>query len=89
MKDIFAVQDEITIKVLTAMQVALTKGEQAPVGLKGTKNLDAYLKLLQAFAIMGSGNREKVALARQLVEESLSLDPNYTSAMPASQMYMS
>jgi adenylate cyclase len=81
LKDIFAVQDEITIKVLTAMQVALTKGEQAPVGLKGTKNLDAYLKLLQAFAILGSGNREKVALARQLVEESLSLDPNYTSAI--------
>ena len=30
LKDIFAVQDEITIKVLTAMQVALTKGERGP-----------------------------------------------------------
>ena len=30
---------------------------------------------------MGGGNREKVGLARQLVEESLSLDPGYASAV--------
>jgi adenylate cyclase len=83
LKDIFVVQDEITIKVLTAMQVALMGGEQARNYNKGTKNLDAYLKLLQAFALISGGNREKVALARQLVEESLSLDPNYTSAYAA------
>jgi adenylate cyclase len=83
LNDIFAVQDEITIKVLTAMQVALTRGEGARVEKKRTKNLDAYLKLLQAYSIMGGGNREKAALARQFVEESLSLDPNYTDAYAA------
>jgi len=83
LKDIFAVQDVITIKVLNAMRVALTHGEQARVVDKGTKNLDAYLKLLQAFAQMGGGNREKVALARQSVEESLALDPQYASACAA------
>jgi adenylate cyclase len=45
LKDIFTVQDEITIKVLTAMQVVLTRGEQARIEVKRTKNLDAYLKL--------------------------------------------
>jgi adenylate cyclase len=65
------------------MQVALTGGEQARNYNKGTKNLDAYLKLLQAFAMNQGGNREKIALARQLVEESLSLDPNYLSAYAA------
>ena len=83
LKDIFAVQDEITIKVLTAMQVALTKGDEARAGIKRTKNLEAYLKVRQAGAIMQGGNREKVALARQLVEEALSLDPDYTSAVAA------
>ena len=29
LKDIFALQDEITIKILTATQVKLTEGEQA------------------------------------------------------------
>jgi adenylate cyclase len=83
LKDIFTVQDEITIKVLTAMRVALTSGEQARVETKRTKNLDAYLKLQQAFSIMQGGNREKAALSRQLVEESLSLDPHYTTAYVA------
>ena len=83
LKDIFALQDEITMKVLTAMRVALTHGEQARVIDKGTRNLDAYLKLLQAIAHIAGGNRERVALARQSVEESLALDPHYTSAYAA------
>ena len=83
LKDIFTLQDEITMKVLTAMRVALIHGEQARAIDKGTKNLDAYLKLLQAFAHMQVANREKVALARQLVEESLALDPHYASAYAA------
>ena len=83
LKNIFAVRDEITIKVLIAMRVALTSGEQARVEIKRTKSLDAYLKLLQAYSIMGGGNRDKMGLARQLVEESLSLDPQYATAYVA------
>ena len=48
LKDIFALQDEITMKVMTAVQVKLTKGELAHIDEKGTKNLDAYLKFLEA-----------------------------------------
>jgi adenylate cyclase len=50
-KDILSVQDEITMSVLTALQVALTKGEFAQVSAKGTKNLDAYLKYLKAMEL--------------------------------------
>ena len=40
LKDIFALQDEITMKIITALQVKLTMGEQvANVLAKGTKNL--------------------------------------------------
>jgi TolB-like protein/class 3 adenylate cyclase len=46
--DIFAVQDEITKKIITAMQVKLTEGEQVRAAAKGTNNLEAYLKYLQA-----------------------------------------
>jgi hypothetical protein len=48
LKDLFALQDDITLKVLTAMQVKFSEGEQARMWAKGTKNLEAYLKLLQA-----------------------------------------
>ena len=43
-KDIFSVQDEITKRIVTALQVELTEGEQAAFYAKGTDNLEAYLK---------------------------------------------
>ena len=48
LSDIFAVQDEITKKIITAMQVKLTEGEQVRAAARGTNNLEAYLKCLQA-----------------------------------------
>ena len=48
LKDIFAIQDEITMKILTSLRVTLTEGEMARTQAKGTNNLDAYLLFLQA-----------------------------------------
>jgi adenylate cyclase len=74
--DIFAVQDEITKKIITSMQIQLTEGEQARAAARGTNNLEAYLKLLQASELMYERtNPESTALARQLAEESIALDP--------------
>jgi TolB-like protein len=47
LKDIFAVQDEITKKIIIELQVKLTTGEEARVFGIGTSNLEAYLKVLQ------------------------------------------
>jgi adenylate cyclase len=82
LKDIFVLQDEITKKALMAMRVAL-RGEDALRSEKETKNLDAYLKLMQAWEHMVVFNKDKMALARPLVEESLALDPGYASAYAA------
>jgi len=78
--DIFAVQDEITKKIITAMQVKLTEGEQARAVAKGTNSLDAYLKCLQAYEYFNRINPEANAIAKQLAEESISLDPEYAWA---------
>jgi adenylate cyclase len=80
LKDIFALQDEITMKALTAMRVALMVGETGRGTEKGTKNVEAYSKLLQALAHMQVANKDKVALARPLAEEALALDPGYANA---------
>jgi adenylate cyclase len=48
LKDIFALQDEITMKIMTALQVKLTEGQTARLTARGTKNLEAYLKCLEA-----------------------------------------
>jgi adenylate cyclase len=77
LKDIFAIQDEITMKIITELQVKLTSGEQARLTAKGTDNLEAYLKLLQAAQYFVRMNKEDNALARKMAEEAIALDPEY------------
>jgi len=64
-----------------ALRVKLTEGEQARIYAKGTNNLDAYLKVLKGLIHMLSfSGKEENALARQLFEEAIALDPNYANA---------
>jgi adenylate cyclase len=78
LKDIFALQDEITFKILTALQVKLTEGEQAHMWATRTDNLDAYLKYLQARQPAGLITKEGNVMARQLAQEAIKLDENYS-----------
>jgi len=76
LKDVLALQDEIAMKIITALQVKLTAGEMAHGYAKGAKNIDAYLKFLQAINTMTS--REGTAQAKKLLEEAIVLDPGYS-----------
>jgi len=80
LKDIFALQDEVILKIASALSVNLTMGEQARGWAEGTKNLEAYLKLMQGRAYLYQGNRESNALARRMAEEAIALDPKYAEA---------
>ena len=80
LKDIFALQDEITMKIITALQVKLTDGEIASISAKGTQNLEAYLKVLQAREPFYTITKEGFAQARRLCEEAIALDPDYAGA---------
>jgi adenylate cyclase len=80
LKDILAIQDEIAKKIVTALQVKLTEGEQASVYGKGTNNLEAYLKIVEANWLLHQSTKEGVIKARLLAEEAISLDSNYALA---------
>jgi adenylate cyclase len=77
LEDIFALQDEITMKILMALQVELTEGEQARTLGQGTESYEAYLKILQGREHIYLMNKEGTALARQSFEEAITLDPEY------------
>jgi len=64
-------------KVITAMQVKLTVGELANVWAKGTKNLEAYLKYMQAYTNYSLQTKEGNALGKKLAKEVITLDPMY------------
>ena len=80
LKDLFALQNEITMKILMALQVKLVEGEQALVRARGTNNFEAYEKFLQATEQHYLFTREAGVRARQLCEEAIALDPQYAAA---------
>ena len=80
LKDIFAMQDEITMKIMTALRVKLTEGEEARIYARGTNNLEAYLKVMKGYKHVMRFNKDDVHLGRQLYKEAIALDPNYSNA---------
>jgi len=80
LKDLFALQDEITVKVITALQVKLTEGEQVRIYGRGTNNLEAYFNVLEGREQSSRFNKDGNAIARQLFEQAIALDPNYAMA---------
>jgi adenylate cyclase len=80
LKDFFALQDEITKEIMSAIQVKLTAGEHARVFAKGTSNLKAYIKVMQGNGYFYRFNKEGNFRARKLAEEAVVLDPEYASA---------
>jgi adenylate cyclase len=82
LKDIFALQDEITMKIMIALQVKLTEGEQARLRHERapTKNLEAYELLLQGISFARRMTRAGNAMARKLLQRAIKLDPKFVPA---------
>ena len=80
LKDIFAIQDDITKQIISALHVKLTIGEDARLLSRYTNNLEAYLKVLEGDSHWLRFNKNDNNLARRLFEESIALDANYLPA---------
>ena len=75
LKDIFALQDEITIKIVTALEIELTEGEQARMWGKKDKNLDILLKRMEALSLWRKGTVESRIRQGQLAQEIIDMAP--------------
>jgi adenylate cyclase len=80
MKEIFAVQDDITKNIITTLQVQLTEGEQARVYAKGTDKLEAFLKVMEGWWHQQQSTKDGIFRTQKLAEEAIALDPNYAFA---------
>ena len=77
--DIFALQDEISEKVVTALKVRLTESEQEQVGHRYTDNVEAYDLYLRGreHQLRGTKGYDQ---AKQLFEQAIELDPEFAAA---------
>jgi adenylate cyclase len=80
LKDIFALQDEITLEIITALQVELTEGEQSRILRGGTTNLEAFLKILKGREHHFRFTKEDIEIAKRMYKEAITIDPKYATA---------
>jgi TolB-like protein len=81
-KDFFGLQDEITIKILTAVKAEVAEGPlEHSYSKQNTKNLQAYEKNYQAVGFYRRLTKQDMETAKRLFEEALALDPKYYTSL--------
>jgi adenylate cyclase len=79
-KDIFSIQDDITMEIMKAMRVEL-RGDQARMWVKHEKtNLKVYEKYLEGLSFYRKFTKGDNAQARQLFEQAIDKDPQFVVA---------
>jgi adenylate cyclase len=75
--DIFAVQDEITEAVTTAIAPAIADAEQQRAMRKPPGSLDAWTAYQRGLWHLGKATRAHHALAEKFFQQAIDLDPNF------------
>jgi len=78
--DIFAVQDEITLSVIGAVEPNLRKAEIERVRRKRPDSLDAYDLVLRALPYLYSAMPDGVATAIPYLQRAIEIEPGYARA---------
>ncbi len=80
LKDIFALQDEVTQKIVGALAVTLTQDEQERLVRRYTDNMEAYDYYFRGWEYFSDPTREANVLARQMQQRAIDLDPKFAAA---------
>jgi len=80
--DIFALQDEISQAIVSALRLKLLPAEKSAIGRRGTDNVDAYNLYLMARRHWVSGNSDLLGLEEllRLCHRAVGIDPAYAHA---------
>jgi TolB-like protein/Flp pilus assembly protein TadD len=78
--DVFAVQDEITERVVAAIEPQLYAAEGIRTKRKPPESFDAWECVVRALALLNSRARVDVEAARELLRKAVTLDPGYGQA---------
>ena len=82
LKDLFAMQDEVTLRILSALQVKLTEGEQGSIRekyLTGKQDLECYLKVYEGNYYLVQLSIEGNNKTRRIAEEMMTKWPKNPS----------
>lgn len=80
LKDVFALQDEVTAKIISALELKLTESERESLARKYTNSLEAYDYFLRGLEQFSRYNKEDNLNAREFYERAIELDPTFARA---------
>jgi TolB-like protein/cytochrome c-type biogenesis protein CcmH/NrfG len=83
LKDLFALQDEITLKIVLALEVKLSGGMQSMLTRKTMPNFEVWSYAVRGYSHMNRHTKADNARARELFERAASLDPGYAPVLTA------
>ena len=78
--DLFALQDEITLAVVGAIEPSLRRAEVERIRRKRPDSLDAYELVLRAQPDVNSGMPDRAIIALPQLQRALALEPTYALA---------
>ncbi|MEJ2436162.1 MAG: hypothetical protein P8Y53_24605, partial [Pseudolabrys sp.] len=79
--DVFAVQDEITENIVSAIEPQLYAAESFRAQRKPPDSLDAWDLVMRALSYYWRVTRQDNVAAQALLEKAISIDPNYGQAL--------
>ena len=82
-ENVFALQDGITQKIVAALKLKLTTGEERQIARKETDNTEAYEAFLKGFAHYRLKTLDDFEQAIPYFEEAINKDPNYSRTYAA------
>jgi serine/threonine protein kinase/Flp pilus assembly protein TadD len=80
LKDVFAIQDEISQKICSALQVRLTSSERQAVQKAPTHDVIAYDYYLRGRQFFYKSKKKSINFAREMFSQAIRKDPGYTLA---------
>ncbi|MCX6567495.1 MAG: tetratricopeptide repeat protein [Candidatus Aminicenantes bacterium] len=80
MKDIFNIQDEVTLEIVDKLKIELLGKEREQVVKRYTDNLEAHNLLLKGWYFWGKRTKEGVKRGLECVHQALEIDPAYALA---------
>lgn len=80
LSDIFRMQDEITARVVAALEIELAPGERQRLTRNYVTSLEAYDEYLRGLDLLGRRSGDENDLARAHFEQAIALEPRFARA---------
>ena len=80
LEDLFALQDEVTQEIVSALEVELTQSEREQLANRYTDSLEAYDAFLRGLELYWGYSEQSVVQARPYFERAIELDPEFARA---------